>query len=263
VAKSQRPSNERTSKSLAARSPLTPFYVILGLIAVAGIGVLLYQVFRPGQPALSPVPVAIDPAELARAPGIAMGPEDAPVVVYEFADYQCFGCAQFATFVAPVIKERFVDRGTVRYVYYDFPLTQIHAHAFLASRAARCAGDQDQYWPYHDMLYGRQPRWASQASPTSAFVNYAGELGLDRSAFESCLRSDRHALEVTQNLRLGESLGVQGTPTLFINGKRLPSIPSVSEFTALVQEEMRTSPAAGASPGAEPDQTGRETPGVP
>jgi protein-disulfide isomerase len=263
VARKQRPPRGKPATAVPARSPLMPFYAILGLVLVAGIGVILYQLVRPAQPALAPVPVAIDPAELARTPGIAVGREDAPIVVFEFADYQCPGCAQFATFVAPLIKERFVQPGTVRYVYYDFPLIQIHAHAFLASRAARCAGDQGQYWAYHDLLYGRQPRWAAQGNPTSAFVDYAGELGLGRSEFEACLRSDRHALEVTQNLRFGESLSVQGTPTLFINGKRLPSIPSIREFEQLVQEELGTSPITGASPGAEPDQTGRETPGIP
>jgi protein-disulfide isomerase len=245
------------------RSSLTPFYAILGLVALVGVGVLIYQTLGRAQPAMEPVPVTMDPAELQRAPGIAAGPEDAPVVIYEFADYQCPGCAQFATFVQPLIKERFVDPGTVRYVFYDFPLTQIHPHAFLAARAGRCADDQDRFWEYHDLLFARQSRWSPQRNATDTFIGYAEEVGLDRRAFEECLRSDRHALEVTQNMRLGESLGVQGTPTLFINGKRLPSIPAFRDLEVLIQQEMAGSPAAGATPGAEPDQTGRETPGLP
>jgi protein-disulfide isomerase len=240
-----------------------PFYVILGIIAVAGIGVLFYQVGGRAQPALEPVPVAMDEAQLARAPGVATGPEDAPVVIYEFADFQCPGCAQFATFVAPLIKEHYVQPGTVRYVYYDFPLIQIHRHAFLASRAGRCAEEQGRFWEYHDVLYGRQQRWASAADASGLFIEYADELGLDRRAFTECLRSDRYALEVTQNLRLGESLGVQGTPTLFINGKRLPSVPSFRELRGIIDQELATNPVAGASPGAEPDHTGRETQDIP
>jgi protein-disulfide isomerase len=240
-----------------------PFYVILGAVAVVGIGVLLYQTMGRSEPTMAPVPVVMDQAELARAPGIPIGQENAPVVIYEFADFQCPGCAQFATFVAPLIKERYVQPGTVRYVYYDFPLSQ-HPHAFLASRAARCANEQGRFWEYHDMLYGRQGRWASERNATDTFIAYAGELGLDRRAFEECLRSDRYALEVTQNLRLGESLGVQGTPSLFINGKRLPSIPSFRELEVIIQQEAAGSQAAGAvAPGAVPDQTGRETPGMP
>jgi protein-disulfide isomerase len=241
-----------------------PFYVILGVVALVGVGVLLYQTLGRTEPAMDPVPVAMDQAELARAPGIPIGPEDAPVVIYEFADFQCPGCAQFATFVAPLVKERYVQPGTVRYVYYDFPLIQIHRHAFLASRAGRCANEQNRFWEYHDVLYGRQPRWASERNATGTFIEYAAEIGLDRRAFEECLRSDRYALEVTQNLRLGESLGVQGTPSLFINGKRLPNVPSFRDLETIIQQELNTSPAAGAvAPGVQPDQTGRETPGLP
>jgi protein-disulfide isomerase len=238
-----------------------PFYVILGVIAIAGIGVLFYQARGGATPALAPVPVAMDQAQLARAPGVAMGPEDAPVVIYEFADFQCPGCATFATFVAPLIKEHYVEQGTVRYVYYDFPLPN-HQHSFLASRAARCGEEQGRFWEYHDLLYARQQRWSSVGDASRLFVDYAAELGLDRSAFSDCLRSDRYALEVTQNLRLGESLGVNATPTLFINGKRMPPV-SFRELRGIIDEELATNPVAGASPGAVPDHTGRETQDIP
>lgn len=255
----------RRTAAPAGRSPLFPFYVILGIVAVAGVGVLLYQVLgRGGAAALEPVPVMMNPEDLARVQGISIGQPNAPVEIFEFADFQCPGCAQFATFVAPLVKERYVDAGIVRYVYYDFPLTSIHPHAFLASRAGRCANEQDRFWDYHDLLYGRQPRWASVRNAADIFIDYAGEIGLNRGAFQECLNSDRYALEVTQNLRLGESLGVQGTPTLFINGKRLPAVPSFRELEGIIQQELGTSPAAGAvAPGAVPDQTGRETPGIP
>jgi protein-disulfide isomerase len=241
-----------------------PFYLVLGVIAVAGVGVLLYQVLGRAAPAIQPVQVVMDPAELAQTPGMGRGPEDAPLVMYEFADFQCPACANFATMIAPLIKERYVDRGLMRYVYYDFPLISIHQHAFLASRAGRCAHEQDRFWDYHDLLYARQRRWATERDPTNLFIDFAADLGLDRRAFSECLRSDRYALEVTQNLRLGESLGVQGTPTLFLNGRRLPAVPRYGELEALIEQELAASPAAGApAPGAEPDQTGTEAPGMP
>ena len=234
------------------RSPVTPFYVILGLVAVAGLGVLAYQVYGRDAGATAPVQVAVDPQAASRAQGIAIGPEDAPVVIYEFADFQCGGCAQFAAFVIPVIKERFVDTGKVRYVFYDYPLTSIHPNAFLAARAGRCANDQERFWPYHDRLYQQQGRWSTERNPTGMFVDYATQLGLDAKAFEACLRSDRFADEVTQNMALAESLGVQGTPTLFVNGKRLPSVPSPSELERIISEETGGAPeAAPAAPASE------------
>jgi len=253
-----------------ARSPLTPFYAIIGLIALVGVGALLWQLRGGAEPTRQPVPVAIDPGQLARTQGIAAGPEDAPVVIFEFADFQCPGCMQFATFVAPLVKERYVDRGLVRYVYYDFPLPSF-PHSFLAARAARCADDQGGFWPYHDLLFARQQRWSSVANPTSLLLDYAGELNLDRGAFEGCLRSDRHAAEVSQSAEFGRSLGVQGTPTLFVNGRRLPNVPSFSQLEAIIQQEMGAAaaetPAAPAGAGLEPteeaDQTGQEAPGLP
>jgi protein-disulfide isomerase len=238
----------------SSSNSLTPFYIVIGVVALIGVGILAYQTLSSGEAATAPVAVDIDPAELARTPGIGIGREDAPVVIYEFADFQCPGCAGFASFVAPLIKERLVEQGLVRYVYYDFPLTSIHAHAFLASRAGRCANEQGRFWDYHDVLYARQSRWSSMREVTGYFVDIAAEIGLDRSQFDSCLRSDRYAEEVTRNLRLGESLGVSGTPTLFVNGRRLPHIPAYSDLEAMVMEEAgqagQAAPA-GAAPATE------------
>lgn len=230
------------------RSGLTPFYVILGVVALAGVGILLYQLYGDGggEATTAPVAVTIDPTQLARTPGMSIGRADAPVVIYEFADFQCPACGDFARYVSPLIKERFVEPGTVRYVYYDFPLTQIHQHAFLAARAGRCANEQERFWEFHDWVYGRQSEWSFVDDAADLFVDYAGEAGLDQDAFETCLRSDRYAQEVTQSLRFGESLGVSGTPTIFVNGKRLPEPPSISELERIIQAETGGVPAAAA-----------------
>ena len=90
------------------------------------------------------------------------------------------------------------------------------------------------------MLYGRQPRWSAvpnAAGATDQFVGYAKELGLDSGRFAECLRSDRYAEDVTKSLKLGESLGVGGTPTLFINGERLSETPSFSQLERIVREK--------------------------
>src|SRR5690606_31043959 len=102
-----------------------------------------------------------------------------------------------------------------------------------AARAARCAGDQGRYWEYHDALYARQARWSGRSStPLNDFEEYAAELGLDRAAFSACLRSDRHAEVVTANIMLGERLGVRGTPTVIVNGRRVErwGYPELSEL---------------------------------
>lgn len=235
-----------TSSPRGSNRSWTPFYVLLGVLALVGLGLIAAQLARHrGRPATEPVPGLQGPAAAeAEALGISMGRPDAPVVLYEFADFQCPGCAAWAAFMTPVIKERLVESGQLRYVYFDFPLVSIHRHAFLAARAARCAHEQGRFWPYHDVLYGRQREWAEERDPAERFVEYARAVGLDADRFEACLRSDRYAAEVTRSLRFGESLGVDRTPTIFLNGRKLSDLPTYSQLEAMVREA-----AGGASKG--------------
>lgn len=193
----------------------------LVVIAVAAVAFVLLR-GTGGNTATAPVEVAgLDDQQtlVQLAQGISKGPEDAPVTILEFADFQCPGCAGFAGSVKPQLEMAWVNEGQARYVYYDFPLVTIHPHAFLASRAGRCADEQDGFWTYHDILYRNQAAWApSVSAPVSDFERYAAEAGLDQDRFSECLRSDRYADVVTANMRLGEELGVTGTPTVMVNG---------------------------------------------
>lgn len=198
------------------------------LIAVAVVGVLAigWAVWnsRGGSAATAPATLDMsDPQAIARsAEPIRKGEPDAPVKIVEFADFQCPGCAHFAANVGRPIREAYVNDGRVQIEYYDFPLVSVHPHAFLAARAARCAGDQERYWEMHDMLYARQTEWAAErTAPIDRFTSYATAVGADPAAFGSCLRSDRHADVVTANAMLGEQLGVRSTPTVYLNGRNV------------------------------------------
>ena len=151
------------------------------------------------------------------AQGVVSGDPNAPITIMEFADYQCPSCQAFAQQVKPFIDLSYVQEGRANIIFYDFPLSEIHPNAFLAARAARCAGDQDAYWSYHDRLFQTQPQWSTRADPAGEFVGYAQALGLNRDEFRGCLRSDRHADVVSANRILGEQLGVQGTPTVLMD----------------------------------------------
>jgi protein-disulfide isomerase len=243
------------ARTPSQRNPLTPFYVILALVAVGGAIFLFSQMrgARGGVAANAPVPVQIDPAELSRVQGIPMGREDAPVVMYEFADYQCPHCAEWVTFIEPLIKERLVNTGMVRYVYYEFPLGGNFRHSYVAARAGRCANEQGKFWQYHDLVYARQQKWSPMEDDdaTDYFSDLGKEVGVDQEQFDSCVRSDKYAREVTLTRQLGDQLGVGGTPTIFINGKRLPNIPSnFSELEAVVRQEAGAAGAAGSAPAA-------------
>lgn len=196
-------------------------YTILGVVGVLVVGFVGYSIVSGGgQGATQPIEVAgmDDPGQLvALAQGMEMGDEDATVTIVEFGDYQCPGCAYFATTVEPQIEAELVETGKARFIFYDFPLVGSgHPHSFLAARGVHCAMDQDRGWEYHKALYSNQTRWSLLGDPTNQFVSYASELGLDQGMFNSCLRSDQHADVVSANLRLGQELGVNGTPTILV-----------------------------------------------
>jgi protein-disulfide isomerase len=202
--------------------------------------------------------VAMSPEQLQRVPGISKGQANAPVVIMEFADFQCPGCGQFARFSEPLLEE-YIQAGTVRFVWYDYPLVEIHANAMLASRAGRCANEQNKFWEYHDYVFGQQVSWAEANNPVNLFIDYAAQVGLDRNAFGECLRSDKYQKEVSESRQLGSTLGVSGTPTLFINGKRVQETPGTrAEWAELIQGEIGATgaqapaPAPGTAPAAAP-----------
>jgi protein-disulfide isomerase len=242
----------RPAPKPARRNPLLPFYILLGVVALAG-AFLLFRQTRGGATASTLQQVVMTPEQLQRVPGISQGQPNAPVVMMEFADFQCPGCGQFARFSKPLVKD-YIDNGTVRFVWYDFPLTNIHPNAVLASRAGRCANEQNQFWTYHDVVFANQARWSESTDAADLFIAYAEQAGLDRGAFTQCLRSEKYQKEVSESFQLGTTLGVSGTPTLFVNGKRVETPSSRADWDRLIQAETAAAgaPVAGAAPAPAP-----------
>jgi len=122
--------------------------------------------------------------------------------------------------------------GRVRLVYKDFPLPS-HAGARPAAEAARCAADQGQFWPYHDLLFLARPAFSREA-----LIGYAERLRLDRAAFVACLDGGVHREAVSADVAQGRALGVTGTPTFFVNGKQLVGAQPLEAFREAVQQAL-------------------------
>ena len=212
---------EKRREARAKGSEMSKFYWVLGAVAVVGVAIVGYSVGSNALGAAATEPIdmsSIEQGQLVEiAQGITKGDEDAPLTIVEFADYQCPGCGAFALSVKPQVELAYVQTGKAKFVYYDFPLISIHAHAFLAARAARCADDQELFWQYQDVLFRNQPSWSTKTDVTRDFIDYAETVGAEPEAFEACLRSDRHADVVSANLRLAQELGLDGTPTIMVS----------------------------------------------
>ena len=214
------------AKKTTKKKGLQPFYYVLIGLAVLGIAAIALTVVRNrgGGAALEPVPLQglTNEQLVTRAQGVELGPDNAPVKMLVFSDYQCPYCGTFAAQIEPALKSEFIDQGKLQLVYYDFPLGGSHRHSFLAARAARCAGDQGKFWEYHNTLFGRQSEWSfSEAPPVGMLLDFADETGIDRGDLESCVKSDKYQDVVSASRQLGDQLGINATPTLLVNGKRV------------------------------------------
>lgn len=166
------------------------------------------------------------------------GAPDAPVTIIEFSDFQCPFCGRFFENTLPEIKRNYIDTGKVKFVYRDFPLENIHPSANKAAEAANCASDQGKFWEYHDLLFANQPVWAA-GNATVEFKKYASTLGLDEVEFSQCLDSGKYTEEILKDLQDGLDAGVNGTPTLFINGVKVVGARSYDTFKEVIDAELK------------------------
>jgi protein-disulfide isomerase len=140
------------------------------------------------------------------------GPDNAPVTLLEYGDYECPHCGR----AYPILKTIQKQMGPrLRFVFRNFPLRESHPHAEQAAEAAEAAGAQGKFWEMHDRLFERQ-----FALDEEYLIEYAGDLGLDVARFRKELGSAAYAPRVREDFRSGVTSGVNGTPTFFINGVR-------------------------------------------
>ena len=160
------------------------------------------------------------------------GDINAPVTIVEFSDFECPFCGRYYSETYKRIDEEYIKTGKVRYVFRDYPLS-FHADAQKAAEAAECAGDQGRFWEMHDMIFENQ-----HAMGMMDLKQYAGSLGLDTSAFDTCLYSGKYAEEVLADQRDGAAYGVSGTPTFFINGKAVVGAQPYAVFKEAIDAEL-------------------------
>jgi protein-disulfide isomerase len=232
---------------------LSHFYSVLVVLAFA-VGVLVgYMAWGRNSGVAAQVVVQEPPAATQAANGVAeapvtpeqqqyvrydiptegfpsLGPADAPITIVEFSDYQCPFCKRFHEETYHNLLDAY--QGKIRFVYRDLPLTSIHPNAFPAAVAAACAGEQDAYWPMHDKLFS-----ADELSQ-DAYIQFATELGLDVPKFTECIGSDRYNDAINADSDFAVNLGINSTPTFFINGLAVVGAQPLSVFQQVIDKEL-------------------------
>ena len=222
------------------------FYSALTVLAFAAgvlLGYVVWGVDSPGaiaQSAYQPSGLLAEAPATAQADfkrydiptgdSYAIGPADAPITIVEFSDYQCPFCRRWHDEVYEPLLAAYP--GKIRLVYRHLPLTSLHPDAFSAAEAAMCAGEQDAYWPFHEKLF------SNEALGNGAYLQYAQELGLNMSSFESCMNDRKYQEAVDRDLNFAVDLGIRSTPTFFINGLAIVGAQPLDVFQQVIDKEL-------------------------
>ncbi|MAS36390.1 MAG: hypothetical protein CL610_20460 [Anaerolineaceae bacterium] len=159
-----------------------------------------------------------------------LGPDDAPIVMIEFGDFNCGFCGRFHSETFPRLIENYGDQ--IQFIYRDYPI--LAESSLTAALAARCAGEQGEFWPYHDLLFENQ----SSFNQTGGFASLAEQAGLDVDAFNTCVEEQRFLSSVLTEYQEGQSLGIRGTPAFFINGRPISGAQPYDVFAEVIEEEL-------------------------
>ena len=215
------------------------FYILLGLLLVAGIGTLSYLATRGADNVTQ-----VDPniAPIANQ-GHVLGSPSAPVEVVEFADFECPACGSFANLTEPDIRARLVNTGQVRFRFVDFPL-DIHPNTYTAHNAAWCASEQGKFWEMHDLIFQNQDRWATQATrrPASVLTPLGKQIGLNMEQFEGCVDAKKFYPQIKANYDEAGKRGIPSTPTFIIGSQQIVGAVSYDEFKRYVDQALAAAP---------------------
>jgi protein-disulfide isomerase len=219
--------------------PLTPtrrqFVTAAAIFAFAGVAVSILP--RLAGLALADTPDP-DPAELAK-PGpdgdVVLGSEKAPVTIVEYASMTCPHCAHFSTTTFPELEKRYIDTGKVRFIFREFPLDPLAAAGFML---ARCAG-KDKFMPIVEALFAKQRDWMLK-EPIPPLMAIAKQFGFTEQSFDQCL-ANQQVLDSIQAVRdrAAEKLGVNSTPTFFINGKKFTGDQSIEALAKEIEPYLK------------------------
>lgn len=223
-------------------------FVIIAAVLLAGVVTAMYFQRSTAETPIAPRPTSTatatnstgtpmpPPQHSGAEPPHVLGNPDAPVKLEEFGDYQCPPCGM----LHPVLKNLEAEFGPdkVQITFREFPLPA-HAHALAAAYASEAAGLQGKFWEMHDILYEHQADWEKAFDSRPIFEGYAKTVGLDVEQYKRDLTNEIVSRRVAADGKRAESLGVKGTPTVFLNGRELPfQLLAPDKLKAIIKSEL-------------------------
>jgi protein-disulfide isomerase len=228
---SKRRNVKRRSRRQSARkrSGLSTYALISGVVVVAMVAVALIVILDQGANSSQ---AASDAVALEKS----YGADDAPVVVVEYADFQCPYCQQFAVGAGRRLKEDYTDQGQVRFVFRHFAF--IGDESTWAAEASECANEQDRFWDYHDKLFEEQAGENQGAFSQDNLERFAAELGLDSEQFDECLDSGKYESQVRDEFREAQQRRINSTPSILVDGQLIQNGMNYEVLQAAVEAAL-------------------------
>lgn len=222
------PSADKRQRGLGPAASM----LVLGILIGLGIGWLAWW----GAPGTGPaVTTRTSPASSTLVHGVdvgsdpVLGPENAPVTIVEFSDFECPFCEKFARETAPALRRQYGDQ--IRWIFVNNPLQSIHPKAYDLALAGECAHEQGLFWEWYNVMFSG--RFGTDDEAVAA----AGRaIKVDEEQFDACYRNADHAAEVATDLKEAQKFYILGTPTFFVNGHRLEGALPAEVFAEVIDE---------------------------
>lgn len=226
----------------------SPLAIITVVAVLVGLVVVLFGLPKDEPPGELVVPAMPYTAEL--TDGEAVGPADAPVVMEIYSDFQCPACRTFVVNQLAGLVNEFVRPGILRIEARDIVIIDDadSGESLRLAVGAACAGEQDRYWQFHDIVFANQGR-ENRGDHDAAFIAQVADLaGVDRAAWDACIARDDLADEIRSRTSSSRAAGIVSTPTLLVNGEKLVGVQPYADLAARIQALASPTPAASPTP---------------
>lgn len=218
--------------------------VILAVAAAAMVvaGLLILPSLRANLAPVGEIVTAV-PHEHPKADGTAMGDPNAPVLVEVWEDFQCPACRGYSEQIEPQVTQNYVATGKIRYVFRQYPFIDTNSatkESHQAANASLCANEQGRFWDYHDILFANWTGENVGDFSDKRLEAIAQTLDLDINKFNDCFKANRYKDQIDKDKADGEKAGVQGTPSVFVNGTLIKPgfVPSYQDISAAIDAAL-------------------------
>lgn len=217
---------------------MTTILIVVGLVLILAAILMMPTIRDLLTPVGEFVQPEVNPRPLADANRI--GDPNAPVEIQIFSDFGCGHCANFASSTGEILTEKYVATGQLTMVYNSVGRLLGHPNSITTAEAAYCAGDQNKFWEYHDIIYANQAALFANVNRKldKTLSAYAESLGMDVDAFDSCLRSNKYNQVIQEDYVEASNANITSTPSFTINGTLLVGNAPLDEFEQIIQSEL-------------------------